>query len=168
MSLDQTKVKCKQCQQLCPCAAHGYGFADWNTSQAVIQPAAGRRFAVHAQTAPTGEGAVVLDSVIAKIDAILGLIKPDPMHPYAHAFNPAGLPPLKQDLITRAEMGQSKYGTKLRINNGRRAIVDLYQELMDALMYSQQARMEGDHLPGAFVELLINLAAQVAAELDRR
>lgn len=118
-----------------------------------------RRCSISAQTPPTGTGEIVLDSVIAMIDRW--------MH------NPSGekrrgLPAVREDLIARAEIGEKKYGTKLRVRNGRRAIVDLYQELLDALMYSMQAKMEGDVEAGNYVELLLAISAQVAAELDKR
>lgn len=47
----------------------------------------------------------------------------------------------------RSEVGLSKYGTVLRVNNGRDCINDLEQELLDALQYLKQARMEGKKIP---------------------
>lgn len=132
-----------------------------------------KRLAIAAQATPTGDGAIVLDDVIALIDSIgrreneVG--RETGGHPaYASLFHPAGLLAVREDLIARAEVGALKYGTKLRVNNGRRAIVDMYQEVLDGLMYSQQARKEGDKQAGTYVELLLNIAAQIAAELDRR
>lgn len=103
---------------------------------------------------PTGEGDVVLDALLKKIDeAGMG---------HAHLF------PLQQrvrdDLVARAEFGLKKYGTRLRINNGRGCINDLYQEVLDAVMYSMQARMEGKHA-GTFVESFLTLAQLIAKEL---
>jgi hypothetical protein len=46
------------------------------------------------------------------------------------------------DLKYRAEVGRSKYGTYLTTDNGRDALVDLYEELLDAYMYSVQYQME--------------------------
>lgn len=43
------------------------------------------------------------------------------------------------DLLERAAMGQTKYGVPLMADNGRDHLIDLYQELLDALCY---ARME--------------------------
>lgn len=48
------------------------------------------------------------------------------------------------DLIARAKMGIEKCNTPLRVNNGRDALNDLYQELLDATMYLKQAIMERD------------------------
>jgi hypothetical protein len=76
--------------------------------------------------------------------------------------------PLKEDLEARAEMGLKKYGTKLRVKNGRKASVDLYQEVMDGIMYAMQARLEGDHKIGRHFETLAQIAAQLAAELNIR
>jgi hypothetical protein len=47
-----------------------------------------------------------------------------------------------QDILERSEMGKSKYGTTLRTFNGRDALVDLYQELLDAVKYCKQALLE--------------------------
>lgn len=113
-----------------------------------------RRAAVSQQHPPVGNGSIVLDAVLAQIDRF-------PNH-----FG--GTLALREDLIARALMGEKKYGTKLRVFNGRSAIVDLYQELQDALMYSMQGRIEGDKTAGNLVELLLRLASDVAAELDAR
>jgi hypothetical protein len=42
------------------------------------------------------------------------------------------------DLIARAEMGKAKYGTLLMTHNGRDALIDLQQEVLDAVMYAAQ------------------------------
>lgn len=47
-----------------------------------------------------------------------------------------------KDLTDRAETGKSKYGTYLYTHNGRSALVDLYQELLDAAMYIKQLLLE--------------------------
>lgn len=62
---------------------------------------------------------------------------------------------LGDDLAARAELGKERYGTYLRSHNGRDALSDLYQELLDAIMYMTQCRMEGDDLDylGVFAEL---------------
>lgn len=119
-----------------------------------------RRLAISSQAPPTGDGAVVLHDVVAKIDTWLNNCAPNKTE---------GLLALREDLIARAHMGQAKYGTMLRINNGRRAIVDVYQEVLDALMYSNQARMQGDKtIAASYVELLLELGRQLAAELDQQ
>lgn len=49
---------------------------------------------------------------------------------------------IMDDLEARARMGEAKYGQRLRAHNGRDALVDLYQELLDAAVYSGQKREE--------------------------
>ena len=50
-------------------------------------------------------------------------------------------------LLERSKIGFGKYGTVLRVNNGRDCVNDLEQELLDALQYLKQARMEGKKIP---------------------
>lgn len=47
-----------------------------------------------------------------------------------------------KDLEARKEQGIEKYGTPLQTHNGRRPLVDLYQELLDAVQYLKQHLME--------------------------
>lgn len=42
------------------------------------------------------------------------------------------------DLRERAQHGEAKYGVRLQPHNGRVALVDLYQELLDAVQYIRQ------------------------------
>jgi len=49
------------------------------------------------------------------------------------------------DLQGRAQMGLMKYGTPLMTHNGREALQDLKQELLDALMYCYQLEAEQPH-----------------------
>lgn len=56
------------------------------------------------------------------------------------------LPELLKDIQDKAESGRVKYGTHLQTHNGRKALVDLYQELLDACFYIKQELMErGDN-----------------------
>jgi hypothetical protein len=48
------------------------------------------------------------------------------------------LPLVLQDLEARAQMGLSKYGKLLEANNGRNALWDAYQEVLDLAMYLRQ------------------------------
>lgn len=43
------------------------------------------------------------------------------------------------DMIARDQAGQAKYGTPLRTNNGRDALIDAYQEALDLAVYLRQA-----------------------------
>ena len=54
----------------------------------------------------------------------------------------AVLPELIQDLQARVEVGIKQYGMPLETNNGRCALMDLYQELLDGAMYLKQHMME--------------------------
>jgi hypothetical protein len=47
-----------------------------------------------------------------------------------------------QDLVLRREAGTEKYGSELKTHNGRRALVDAYQEALDLCLYLKQALME--------------------------
>jgi len=49
-----------------------------------------------------------------------------------------------EDFRARAEMCSKDYGTGLQTFNGRDALIDLYQELMDAVMYLRQLIAEED------------------------
>jgi hypothetical protein len=42
------------------------------------------------------------------------------------------------DIRERDATGRAKYGTRLQVHNGRRPLVDLYQELLDATVYARQ------------------------------
>ena len=46
-------------------------------------------------------------------------------------------------LAARADVGIARYGTPLQTHNGRDAIRDLREELLDAIMYATQAHLEG-------------------------
>lgn len=48
------------------------------------------------------------------------------------------------DMQERDKVGRQRYGTPLQPNNGRDPLVDLYQELLDAVVYCRQAIYERD------------------------
>jgi hypothetical protein len=48
------------------------------------------------------------------------------------------LPLVLADLKERSDTGIKKYGEPLKANNGRDALVDVYQEILDAAMYIRQ------------------------------
>lgn len=76
------------------------------------------------------------------------------------------LPELLRDIQIKAESGQVKYGTLLQTNNGRRALADLYQELIDACFYIKQELMEREESNvSAFFEYLDD--AEKSAGVDR-
>jgi hypothetical protein len=49
------------------------------------------------------------------------------------------------DLRARSAYGVKKYGTVLRTNNGRDALMDAYQEALDLVQYLRQAIEERDN-----------------------
>lgn len=74
--------------------------------------------------------------------------------------NPAGPDILKlviADMESRRAYGIEKYGQPLTTNNGRKPLVDLYQELLDAVQYTRQELEERK-------ELEARLRAEVASE----
>jgi hypothetical protein len=52
-----------------------------------------------------------------------------------------------EDIQRRKAQGLAKYGTLLQAFNGRDALVDLYQELLDACQYVRQLIEERDLMP---------------------
>ena len=48
-----------------------------------------------------------------------------------------------RDIEERRELGIRRYGTALQPHNGRNALQDLYEELLDGAMYAKQALIEG-------------------------
>lgn len=48
------------------------------------------------------------------------------------------------DMETRLHVGIQRYGTPLQPNNGRDALRDLYEELLDAVFYVRQLIAERD------------------------
>lgn len=50
------------------------------------------------------------------------------------------------DLLEKARLGELEYKTKLKTFNGRKALIDAYQEQLDQLMYFKQYLMELDEI----------------------
>lgn len=51
---------------------------------------------------------------------------------------------VRQDMIERDQLGRERYGVPLQPHNGRDALVDSYQEILDAAVYLRQAIYERD------------------------
>lgn len=51
---------------------------------------------------------------------------------------------VKIDMIDRDKEGFKRYKTRLQPFNGRDALIDLYQELLDAAVYARQLIFERD------------------------
>lgn len=54
---------------------------------------------------------------------------------------------LKTAFIRRAAKGEHTYGYPLQANNGRDALIDLFQEVLDAALYAKQVLEEGSDDP---------------------
>lgn len=65
------------------------------------------------------------------------------------------LPLVIADMQTRSDAGAMKYGTVLKSDNGRDALVDAYEEAMDLVMYLRQEIQERTEKPLDAVELNI-------------
>lgn len=75
------------------------------------------------------------------------------------------------DIRARAEAGERKYGTKLFAHNGRGALVDLYQELLDGAHYVRQEIEEREAAramapEGATAEVIVADRLRQAAEME--
>jgi hypothetical protein len=77
-----------------------------------------------------------------------------------------GMPWTARDHEKRIDFGEKKYDQRLRTNNGRNALLDCYQECLDAISYSAQHCLEGggDDLMKAFA----TLAEEIGTKLDER
>lgn len=82
------------------------------------------------------------------------------------APTPNASPPIWEqivaDMIARDEMGRRKYGTPLQAGNGRDALQDLYEELLDAVAYTKQAILERNEAK----RITNGLAERVAAQSE--
>lgn len=65
------------------------------------------------------------------------------------------------DLVERKAMGMEKYKTPLQPFNGRKPLVDAYQELLDQCVYLRQRLYEDDHTP-EFVPEMKPIGARAA------
>jgi hypothetical protein len=57
---------------------------------------------------------------------------------------PAVWPLVVADMQARDAVGRERYGVPLQPHNGRDALRDLYEELLDAVAYARQAIYERD------------------------
>lgn len=65
-------------------------------------------------------------------------------------YQEAGI--LVPDIEARIASGEKKYGTRLKTHNGRNAVLDLYQEVLDGINYSMQNVLEKAPLGSKAVE----------------
>lgn len=71
----------------------------------------------------------VFESLIVATMAVRIILRPEARN---------GTAELLADYEARIEMGAKKYGERLTTHNGRNALLDLYQELLDAAGYATQ------------------------------
>lgn len=62
-----------------------------------------------------------------------------------------------QDMKDRDSWGRKKYGTPLQPFNGRLALVDFYQEILDAAVYCRQKIEEDTIIANKLLRVLANL-----------
>jgi hypothetical protein len=79
----------------------------------------------------------------------------------ARRLREAGFAVIADDLESRIAFGEKKYGQRLRVNNGRNALFDSYQEVLDFLNYLMQGVLEGRE----GCESLFNRAMPLALEV---
>ncbi len=67
-----------------------------------------------------------------------------PQPPPTHNDKPAVWDLVISDMHARDEFGRNKYKVRLQPHNGRDALMDLYQEQLDACAYTRQLIFERD------------------------
>jgi len=82
----------------------------------------------------------------------------------AEDLKKVGFGDIAEDVEARIRIGERKYGKRLQSFNGRDALKDLYDEVLDALNYSKQLELENlDN--GEIFRGLVALAATVKTKL---
>lgn len=66
---------------------------------------------------------------------------------------------LIDDILLRKTFGIEKYGVPLQPNNGRPALVDAYQELLDATVYVCQKALESGDPSGDLADAQLHILA---------
>lgn len=134
------------------------------------------------EPAPTGEGQIILELAVRRCDRMIMVsgkkaasCGADGQRSRLELDFGQSIHLVKTALIKRAEMGRAKYGTYLRAHNGRNAVVDFGQEILDAIMYGEQCAYQSDpsveggtyneSVVAAMLPELYKMAAKVAAIL---
>jgi hypothetical protein len=80
--------------------------------------------------------------------------QPLPVAGHADVF-----PALIADIQAREQRGIATYGRTLQTQNGRDALLDLYDELLDAAVYAKQLLMERDEARAEVQRLRVDVAS---------
>lgn len=75
-----------------------------------------------------------------------------------------GLPGVAHDHESRIDFGEKKYGQRLRTNNGRDSLMEMYQEALDGISYAGQHQLEG-HDDGTYLRLFSAVADRIKSDL---
>ncbi len=67
------------------------------------------------------------------------------------------------DMADRDRIGWERYNGPLVVHDGRNTLVDLYQELLDAIVYTKKTLMEGRGDGHALAEIYTGLIEQACA-----
>ena len=73
-----------------------------------------------------------------------------------------------EDMRARDRKGAAQYGCRLQPDNGRDALADSYQEMLDACVYARQAMYEARHSTRQSSELTSLYRRMMAALFDLR
>lgn len=76
------------------------------------------------------------------------------------------------DMRDRDAYGRAKYPAPLQPHNGRDALADFYQEMLDGAVYAKQAIVEGvpmaEFLYGAVLEIVFDVRSMIRARDEAR
>jgi len=84
----------------------------------------------------------------------------------AEKLKALGLNQIAEDIEDRIRLGERKYGTRLKAFNGREPLMDLYQEVLDGINYSQQCVIEGFDPDSNFFNVLVALAIGIQKTIE--
>jgi hypothetical protein len=73
---------------------------------------------------------------------------------------------IAEDTEARIRLGEKKYGTRLKTHNGRDAMLDLYQEILDGCNYAKQLVLENKVGGETLYVQILALAVVVKEQLD--
>lgn len=132
--------------------------------------------ATRPQPAPAANGyPPVWELVIADVEELIATWPASGTDAAASAIVDDACIALLADMAARDALGRERYGTPLQPFNGRDALADLYQDLLDAIVYARQATIDADLAEDAHEIVdeiiypdLIVMASMVRAMLSHR